>query len=928
LAERLQFFVEMEDKASAGLKAMDAQMVRVMASLGSLDDVIGQTSGAFGALESQTRTVTSSLDAYTKAASDTATAQKHASDASSMWSDVLDTVGAGLTASVGILTGAAAAIAAMTVQVTGNAAEVGNWATRLGVSTEWMSRMQFAAGQAGLDIDGFGEAMQDVTERMADAAAGNAEYAALFEQLGVSVTDAQGNIRDINDVIPEMANGLKNVSNDSERTAIIMKLLGDEGSRLAPIFLKGSDGLDAMGKRADALGVTLGQGLVDESKRFRTGLSEGMAAVQGLANSLVAELLPSINELVPKIVDWVSGLRESSLVQDTLLPILRSVVEVLGVMVDHLDAVEVTWNLINSTFNTVVAAILGGVQWIVEGIATMAEKGAAAADALGFEGTASKLRGVSESLQGVGTDIGAMRQAAIETAAEWDARTDKLAEKQGKLMAGVKDTATAATAMGTAATQAGTAMTTAMQGATQATAGLNQAVDKAKINWSALGMQAPEAIKRAEQAASQAFLAIAQSGETTAAGLQRAWDATVGVLIQQGETLSDAWQGVQEAIRAGDVALAQERIRAAQEAGVAITREVTQTERAFEQSGVTSTRVLREQALESARAAQAIARDSATTHQDIVAQWEALRPKIIAAYGDVPRELAGMDRAIASGNAGTAQAILENWSGTFTAIPERYSGMRQAMQGVNEGIIADARGTTSSILESYDRVIQAQRELNAMRERPPEPPAPPARGGDGGRTGGGSRDRGAPPEDLTVVERHFGRIPEAIETRMATDVEGLQEQYAEVLRKLDHIQPGGGTTGFTTFMTGWAERQRETLLAFSQRIAERLTELGGSTPRETVGIGARAPEEDRVVVDLSRSAGGSAGAGMNREEFVRTSEALDMSGRRPALGSGINVTVNYTGVADPQRMVTDLRDAIDEAARRGDFHYVQTVGAR
>jgi hypothetical protein len=76
---------------------------------------------------------------------------------------------------------------------------------RLGVSTEALSTLRYAAEQTGTDMDVLGKGMKILAKNAADAANPLSSQAKIFDALGISVNDSAGNLKQLDVLIPEIA---------------------------------------------------------------------------------------------------------------------------------------------------------------------------------------------------------------------------------------------------------------------------------------------------------------------------------------------------------------------------------------------------------------------------------------------------------------------------------------------------------------------------------------------------------------------------------------------------------------------------------------------------------------------------------------------------------------------------------------------------
>ncbi len=181
-----------------------------------------------------------------------------------------------------------------------NADKVNELSTRLGISTEKLSAWGYAAKQSGSDLDSLGAAIPKLSKNIAGAADATSSAGRLFAALGVEVTDANGKLRDVEDVLPEISDRFKALTNDTEKQALATELFGKSGAGMIEFLELGADGMKALTDRAAELGITISGETAAGADAFNDKLSELKAVSEGLTAQVAAELLPNLIELV----DW------------------------------------------------------------------------------------------------------------------------------------------------------------------------------------------------------------------------------------------------------------------------------------------------------------------------------------------------------------------------------------------------------------------------------------------------------------------------------------------------------------------------------------------------------------------------------------------------------------------------------------------------
>ncbi|GAB3377119.1 hypothetical protein GCM10027431_32660 [Lysobacter rhizosphaerae] len=174
---------------------------------------------------------------------------------------------------------------------------------RLGISAEALSGWAYAAQQTGTDIDGLGIGLKKLAKNMAEALDPKSSQANLFTALGVSIKDAKGDLRSLEDVLPEIASGFKNIQNETLKAAVAQEVFGKSGTDLIEFLNQGADGLGAMRDRARDLGIELSQGTLSGADQFNDKVGDLKVVTQALFTQLANELLPTLTKLVDKLTE-------------------------------------------------------------------------------------------------------------------------------------------------------------------------------------------------------------------------------------------------------------------------------------------------------------------------------------------------------------------------------------------------------------------------------------------------------------------------------------------------------------------------------------------------------------------------------------------------------------------------------------------------
>lgn len=130
----------------------------------------------------------------------------------------------------------ATAVAQRVWQAGMEAANLGEQAEQIGLTTDALQAYRLAAAQNGVEAAQLDTAFMRLTKSMGEAAGGSDDAIARFEKLGVKLLDNNGNLRRTSDILPEVAAGLLDIGNQSQRDALMMEIFGRSGARMVTML--------------------------------------------------------------------------------------------------------------------------------------------------------------------------------------------------------------------------------------------------------------------------------------------------------------------------------------------------------------------------------------------------------------------------------------------------------------------------------------------------------------------------------------------------------------------------------------------------------------------------------------------------------------------------------------------------------------------
>lgn len=225
-------------------------------------------------------------------------------------------VGGKISAAGQSLRAVSAAAAAATVAMGGltyKAAEMADdlntLSKRTGISTKELQMYAATADLVDVSVEDMAKSHQRLKKSMANES--NAKY---FEQLGVATRNADGSLRDVNEVFDDTIKALGSMENETERDAVAMALMGRSATNLNPLIEDGGRTYEKVSKMMKKYGLEpVSQKDLDRANKFKDSIDTikllVTQAAQIIGTKIAGHLVPMVDKLVKKVAkfsEWLA----------------------------------------------------------------------------------------------------------------------------------------------------------------------------------------------------------------------------------------------------------------------------------------------------------------------------------------------------------------------------------------------------------------------------------------------------------------------------------------------------------------------------------------------------------------------------------------------------------------------------------------------
>lgn len=210
----------------------------------------------------------------------------------------------------------AASLGALTVKSGKWADDLNTMSKRYSIGTKDLQMYSAAAELVDTDVEAIAKSHVKLEKTMLTASKGTGTAAEAFDALGVQITNADGSLRDGEQVWQETIKALGQMENETERDAYAMALMGRSASELNPLIEDGGETYQRLAETMAKYDLEfVDQDMLDRANEFNDSLDTikavGMVAFQQLGTQLAAYLAPAMEKVVDvvgRLANWFSQL--------------------------------------------------------------------------------------------------------------------------------------------------------------------------------------------------------------------------------------------------------------------------------------------------------------------------------------------------------------------------------------------------------------------------------------------------------------------------------------------------------------------------------------------------------------------------------------------------------------------------------------------
>ena len=202
----------------------------------------------------------------------------------------------GFTALVTAITKVEKALINLTKEQAAVADELLTTSAITGLSTQTLQEYAYASELVDVSVDTVTSSLTKLVRSMGDAQQGTQAQVDAFARLGVAIEDDNGRLRDSEDVFNDVIDALGQMSNETERDAVAMELLGRSAMELNPLIKTGSQRMKELAAEAKEVGYVLSKDDLDALGAVDDAMQKLNNTVDTAKKRIAVEFAPSLEK--------------------------------------------------------------------------------------------------------------------------------------------------------------------------------------------------------------------------------------------------------------------------------------------------------------------------------------------------------------------------------------------------------------------------------------------------------------------------------------------------------------------------------------------------------------------------------------------------------------------------------------------------------
>lgn len=192
----------------------------------------------------------------------------------------------------------------LTVSVAKSVKETDNLAKGLGIATSELQEMELVAQSTGAEVGDLTSSFVKFNKVLADTDNKSSRSTKELQELGISLYDANGKLKDSQELYRETAKAISNIENPVTKVAKAQALLGTNNLDLVDTLALSNEEFDKQRERIRKLGYIIDAKGIKSTKEFIKSWRQLNIVVDGLKKEIAVKFMPVLKDLLDRFNRW------------------------------------------------------------------------------------------------------------------------------------------------------------------------------------------------------------------------------------------------------------------------------------------------------------------------------------------------------------------------------------------------------------------------------------------------------------------------------------------------------------------------------------------------------------------------------------------------------------------------------------------------
>ena len=300
-------------------------------------------------------------------------------------------------------------------------------ASQLGITAEQLQALSFSGLQIGVKTEETVKALIKLNDNLGEVLIKGTEVpkelAIAFARLRIPRQQIVATQGDLDQLLPAIADGFKNVKTQAERTAIAQALFGKQGAKLLPLLSEGKAGLAEFSRQAHQGGAVLKKEYVDilsTAGDKLADLRDRAKVAGGVIGAQFAGVNVKLEEFRTRLYQAVAGWIERSGIGAKVEQALTRIGAAIEQMIAKAGGADAVFDLISDKVGEFLRTLTGGTGTIDELADTVSKRIGEAGST--FAELAKSVNTVAEAIDGMGRAWRALANLNEDSKSWWITR--------------------------------------------------------------------------------------------------------------------------------------------------------------------------------------------------------------------------------------------------------------------------------------------------------------------------------------------------------------------------------------------------------------------------------------------------------------------------------------------------------------------------